>query len=310
MNLRRLASRIEPFHRLVRWEFHRLIGQRGPAWKVALCLASLVVVIAACWMAAPPERDQDTVGRIHQAARLLLLVTPLRDPILRLGQMTLGYAWLRFVVDFLTALTRVALPAVAAGSVATDRRSGRLQELQLTGLSATQIYLAKSLAPALLFLAAALVMLIVFAGALAAEGVPAVEVARLLQEWAGQVLLTAMLTVTLSTLSRSPWTAMIKAYSLQWLLLPALWLPVLLSMDDTWAGLIRGPVLPLPGPNPVDFNWQCVVQAVFTALVCLMALIAGVRGLDPVISGGRGGGRLRRVGRWLARRGDARTAVE
>src|SRR5262249_46056308 len=142
----------------------RLIGQRGPAWAIAAALASLVVIIAACWMAAMPVHDQDTVERIHEAARFVLLMTPLRDPTLRLGQMTLGYHWLRFAIDFLVGLARIALPAVAAGIVAADRRNGRLQELQLTGISSTQVYLAKSLAAALLFLMVGLLAPLVFAG--------------------------------------------------------------------------------------------------------------------------------------------------
>src|SRR5437870_3049722 len=85
-------------------------------------------------------------------------------------------------------------PGAAAGSV-RDRHSGRLAELQLTGLSSFQICLAKSMAAALWFLIPALGILVLFSGVLLLDATPAGEVARLSLECAGAVLLTAMVTV-------------------------------------------------------------------------------------------------------------------
>jgi ABC-type transport system involved in cytochrome c biogenesis permease component len=310
---RHLKLQYQPFDRLVRWELRRLIGQRWRAWTVFWGLAGLAIGIIAWWLAARPEQDEDAAWFVHQVAQVFLIATPLRDPVTSLAQMTFGYAWLRFAVDFLVALTRMELPAHAAASVAADRRNGRLQELQLTGLSSTQIYLAKSLAAALFFLAPELLILILFAGVLVAEGVTVGEVARLFQEWAGQILLTALVTVTCSVLSRRPWMAIVKAYAFLWLIVPALWLPVLVSMNRGSAGLIERffPALSLHGsddftrpfyllsrPIPVGFALQCAAQALFTTLVCLGALFLGVRRLDPMRAGDDRPGLWRRLGSW------------
>src|SRR5262245_53129793 len=102
-----------PFSRLMGWEIRHLIGQRRRAWKWVWGLTAVIVGAAAWGVAALPQQEAMPAWLGHRGAAVLLLTTPLRDPVARLGQMSFGYTLLRFIVDFLIASARIALPAMA-----------------------------------------------------------------------------------------------------------------------------------------------------------------------------------------------------
>ena len=139
MGFQKQRIRGDAFMRLLGWELRHLRGRRPGAWWLLWAPVSLAIPVVAWWIAAQPERELGPGWIVHNAALGLLVLTPLHDEIARLGQMTFGFRLLRFATDLVVAFTRLALPAVAAAGVVRDRHSGRLAELQLTGLSSFQI---------------------------------------------------------------------------------------------------------------------------------------------------------------------------
>ena len=283
MGFQKQRIRGDAFMRLLGWELRHLRGRRPGAWWLLWAPVSLAIPVVAWWIAAQPEREPGPGWIVHNAALGLLVLTPLHDEIARLGQMTFGFRLLRFATDLVVAFTRLALPAVAAAGVVRDRHSGRLAELQLTGLSSFQICLAKSMAAALWFLIPALGILVLFSGVLLLDATPAGEVARLSLECAGAVLLTAMVTVASAAASRSVGAALLNVYSLLWIAVPLYWLLLLflLSLLMGVSKMRANPYYQLPPGIEVRYPLVCAAQAVFTAAVCLLALRAGVRRLDP-----------------------------
>jgi hypothetical protein len=283
MELIKRRIRGDAFMRLLGWELRHLRGRWPGAWWMLWAPVCLAISAVSWWIAAQPELEASPGWIVHNAALGLLVVTPLHDEIARLGQMTFSYRLLRFTVDLLVAFTRLALPAVAAAAVVRDRHSGRLAELQLTGLSSFQIYLAKSLAAALWFLIPAIGILVLFAGVLLLDAAPAGEVARLSLECAGAVLLTAMVSVASAAASRSVAAALLNVYSLLWIAVPLYWLLLLFLMSVLMgvAKVRTNPHYQLPPGIEVRYPLVCAAQAVFTAAVCVLALRAGVKRLDP-----------------------------
>ena len=325
MGFQKQRIRGDAFMRLLGWELRHLRGRKPAAWSLAGILVALAIAFTAWWAAGQPDQENNPAWLAHAAAAAVLVLTPLHDPVARLGQMAFGYRLLRFTADFAVTFARLVLPALAAGTVVGDRRTGRLVELQLTGLSAAQIYMAKSLATALLFLAPALWAFLPFAGVLVLEAVPASEVARLSVEVSGQVLLTAMVTVALSAASRSIVAAVLKAYAALWIAVPVLWIllgfaafvvsggppafggrfgEVPLSPEVILAAGLgtvgAGCFIPWL-PVAVDFRAQCILQAAFTGLACLAEFLVGAKRLSAPDPGHGFRGRMRSVIGPLAR---------
>jgi hypothetical protein len=265
------------FFHLVRWELRHLRGRRQGTWGLTLGLVGGGIVIAAWWAASQPEPGADTLAILHTVA-VGLLATPLRDSVASLAQITFGYTLLRFMAYALIAFSKVTLPAIAAGTIADDRRTRRMEELQTALFTAPQIYLAKALAAALPFLMMGGMLLLLLAGVVIGEYVPAREVARLALELIGQVLLAAFVTVTCSARFASRWTAMVAAYVLLWLVLPAGWVILLSRMDETLPNLFFQAT---HGLQRLGFSGQCAVQAVLTGAGCLVAILIGVGKLHP-----------------------------
>jgi ABC-type transport system involved in multi-copper enzyme maturation permease subunit len=178
----------------------------------------------------------------------------------------------------LIAFSKVTLPAIAAGTIADDRRTGRMEELQTALFTAPQIYLAKALAAALPFLTLGGMLLLLLAGVVIGEYVPAREVARLALEGIGQVLLAAFVTVTCSARFASRWTAMVAAYVWLWLALPFGWLILLAPRDETLLNLLYRATHVKPS---LGFATLCTVQAALTGAVCLAMFFLGVSRLHP-----------------------------
>jgi hypothetical protein len=303
MELGKRRIRGDAFMRLLGWELRQFRGRRPGAEWLLWAPVYLAIPVISWWIADQPEREPGPGWIVHNAALGLLVLTPLHDEIARLGQMTFSYRPLRFTVDLLVGFTRLALPAVAAAGVVRDRHSGRLAELQLTGLSSFQIYMAKSLAAALWFLIPAFGILVLFSGVLLLDAAPAGEVARLSLECAGAVLLTAMVSVASAAASRSVGAALLNVYSLLWIAVPLYWL-LLLFLMSVLMGVSRMRAYPyyqLPPGIEVRYPLVCAAQAVFTAAVCVLALRAGVKRLDPRGPSRRVRDRLGSGIRWLAR---------
>jgi hypothetical protein len=264
--------------RLAHWEARRFSLAGRPAWAVILGIAAILAAAGMWWLASRPwelDREAPLTGGIISA---WLLGTPLRDPVPSMAQMSFGYLLLRLAAYIVMGIARIALPVMAAGSIADDRKTGRLQDLQLTLLSAREIYLAKALAAALPFLVVGAAAPILLAGVLASESVPGREIARLMLEMEGQVLLDAFVAITCSAILRSRWSATLAACSLLWVVLPGIWIAVLL-----WTGALPGAdrfarSLP-PGWGEAGFGTACALQMALTGAVILLAFAAGVHQL-------------------------------
>jgi hypothetical protein len=327
-------GRQEALLRLLSWEYRHLQPRWSAAWWMTWTAVGLAVVISAWWAAGKTDPQAVTPGLLHSAAVAVLAVTPLQDKVARLGQMTFGYGLLRFIVDFAAAFARLTLPALASGTVVRDRKSGRLEELQLAGLSGAEIYLGKSLAAAWLFLGPALWLLAILVGVLILDAVRASEAVRLSLELTVQVLLTAMVSVALSAASQSVGAALLKAYGALWLVVPGVWILLssavflasggMAALDARFPYITFRPVellaigLMAVGagftepcfPVPLSFPVQCMQQAAFTTFVCLAAFLLGakrlsVTGLTPGI-----GSRMRGWTRQLGRIGRGDSAAE
>jgi ABC-type transport system involved in multi-copper enzyme maturation permease subunit len=283
-----------PFFHMVRWETRLLYGRRRVVWLLVLTAAALAVM-AGAWRAAylPLEEYFFTGDTVPTAILAALMATPFRDPVASLGQMTFGYAFLRYSVYALLFLARLLLPALAAGSIGNDRRTGRMEELRAAPLTIRGIFLAKALAAALPFLALGVALFALFAGVAAAEGVPVVEVGRLALEFTGQVLLTAFVALACSALFRSPWTARAVAFFALWLALPAAWFGLISFMNEpssfpvAWRHAYP--------PEVVAFPVRCAVYLALTLAGCLLAFDVGVNALNPLGFWGAALRRLRRV---------------
>ncbi len=265
------------FFHLLRWELHHLRGRRRATWWVLVGLLALGFALAVWWAASQPAEMAGQLVSIHNAAIAFLIATPMRDDIANVAQLTFGYSLLRFTAYVLIATAKVILPGLAAGIVAGDRRTGRLQDVQLTTFTPREIYLAKVLAPALLFLLPGAILLALFSGIVVCEYVPISEVVRLCVEAIGQILLLAFVTVTCSALFSSTWVAMVVAYLLLWLLLPSGWAVLLSLMDETLPPIANT----THGRQILGFSQQCIVQAALTVAVCLGAFVVGVGKLHP-----------------------------
>src|SRR5207253_10002678 len=108
-----------------------LRGRGGTAWRAGIAAMGLAALAAAWALGAQPLPDSRGFEITRDALTAWLMVPPFRDPIAGLGQLTFGYGLLRLLADLLIAAARVEIPIVAGGSVVEDRRSGRLDELQL-----------------------------------------------------------------------------------------------------------------------------------------------------------------------------------
>ncbi len=262
-----------------------LHGRRRVAGWIALGLIGAASAVVIWWAASQPEEVPEKVSDLARMAHFdmiaVLLTTPIRDDVANLAQMTFGYSLLRFAAYALIAFCKVTLPAIAAGSIASDRRAGRLQDLQMTPMTATALYLATALAAALPYLLLGTTLLALFLGVVVGEFVPVSEAGRLFLEAEGQVLMTAFVAITCSALFGSPWVARIAAYFLLWLALPLVWLGILEAIlaGSFWGIQISNEYRMSPGKE--GFGAFVAAQALFTGIVCLLAVFLGVARLQP-----------------------------
>ena len=270
------------FFHLLRWELHHLRGRRRGVWWVVSGLLGLAFAVVVWWAASRPMQVTGKLAVARAAAIAFLIATPIRDEVADVSQLTFGYDLLRFASYILIAIAKVMLPGLVAGIVAGDRRTGRLQDVQLTTFAPREIYLAKVLASALPFLLPGVLLLTLFSGIVISEYVPVSEVARLCLEAVEQVLLLAFITVTCSALFSSTWAAMVVAYLLLWLALPLYWLILLTSMDRELYYLLIDSWMTLSGkPQSYGLGVQFAVQTVLTMAVCLVAFVIGAVKLHP-----------------------------
>jgi hypothetical protein len=209
------------FWHLMRWELRALRGPHRIAWVLVVGLAGAGIVAGAWWVAGLTEETTASILRLRAVTAALLIATPARDEAINIAQMTFGYALLRYTDYGLMLFARAVLPAIAAGTVAGDRKAGRLEELRMMPVGPTIIYLAKAFAPSLPFLLLAALVPMVLVSVLVGESVPAVEVLRLTLEACGQILLAALVAVTCSIAFASPWSARCAAYFVRRQFLPA-----------------------------------------------------------------------------------------
>jgi hypothetical protein len=247
-------------------------------WLLVITLVDAAILIGAWWLALLPEQETASILHIRAIATALLLSTPARDEIPRITQLTFGYALLRYALYGLVACARAILPAIAAGAVASDRKSGRMEELKMIPVSPVVAYLARTLTPTLPFLILMALTPVVFATVLIAEHVPMLEIVRLMQESYGQVMLAALISVTCSVLFASAWSARCAAYFGLWLLLPSFWAAILWKAGVTGFALRPDEV---DGRSP-DFMLICAAQLALTGAACLAAFLLGVRGYRKI----------------------------
>ena len=262
------------FMSLVAWEL-RLHRMRA-SWFAASLVVGFGMMVALWWAARLPPDSTGTFQVVASLLTDLLIATPIRDQVVDEGQLTFAYTFLRYIVYAMLGLAHLVLPALAAGTVGSDRTSGRLQELQLTLYSARVIYLAKSVAPSLLFLIPGAAITLAFLPIMVSELMPLAEVIRLGTEVVTGVLMTAAVSVACSALCRSPWTARFLAYFLVIIVLPVGWTASLwfLGKHDVEL-LIRGYFIFDFQVNP-GFSTACLAQLLFVLALSAVAYLIGV----------------------------------
>lgn len=273
------------FFHLLRWERRHIGGRNQTAFVLLMILFTAIAAgvgwrMAALFPTLPAEQPQ-----ILSLLGIAFFGTPPLDFSMRIGQATFGYQWLYFSAYLLVGACKLLLPAWAAGSVAADRKAGRWQDLQMTPIRASTLYISKVCAAALPFLVALLCLLAFCTGRLFTDFVPLGEVARVLWEATVPILLTACVAVTCSATFRSPWTARTAAYILLWFVLPLLWLGVdYLSGSGLTALLMRGfPVIPIrrffADTARTNFALHVLVHTLYAVILCLLCALWGTRRL-------------------------------
>jgi len=276
------------FFHLIRWE-SRMLGlyRRTPGWLLIAVPLLTAAVRMIWWAAAEREPLGYYVSNVHALAVVLLLVTPLHADVPDVGQATFGYMALRIAVYGVVACTKLFLPGIAAGTVANDRRNGRMEALQMTPVSVELLYLAKVFAAAYPFLLLEGALFVLFSGVAVADCVPAPEALRLALEGIGQIVMIACLSVSCSARFTTAGVARAVAYLIVWLLLPICWFGALQYLG-CWPEnhLIRGGWMPalLEDRMPHPFSAVVAWQATGTAAVCLLAFGLGVRKMSPYVA--------------------------
>ncbi len=267
-----------PFVHLVRWGLRPRRGAGQRAWRLALGLLTAAIAAAAWWAARQPITADDLLFLRPNLPAAALVATPFRDHVADISQLTFGYTLLRWAAYALVGFAHLTLPIIAAAAMAQERWTGRLEELRLTPLTARDVYLALALSLTLPFLIQGLALVVLFAGVAWGESVPLLEVARLSQDVAGQILLAAFVGVTCSALFRSPWLSVGTACLWLWAVIPLGWSALLMLMN----GVSLNAPLWVPfidERRALEFGFQCTVQALWTAALAAAAFSVGVDAL-------------------------------
>ena len=271
--LDRLAEVLRRLGPLVLWEARAHVRSR---LQVAASVSAALVVALLAWRLSSGDAVAALLPRYDPLLGALFLLTPFRDPVLQLPQLAFGYALLRWTVTGMVIVSRITLPVVAASAVAAERKTGRMQELQLTLFPGWAIYFAKVIAATLPVLVPGLALFLLFSGVALSTGVSAGEMLRLLLEMGGQVLLVACVSVSLSALFRSPQAAWVAACCVLWVLLPLGWSGLRALVTGSLASFLAA-----TEGREISFVTWYLLQTAVIVTVCGLAAVVGIRRLRP-----------------------------